>query len=311
MSNTSSLAEVVEVSIDDFLAMKAAPGHRDSEARALRAVHLHKLLPEHHEVEIAEYSAEDGSPVRETMTGNTRRQVWKCGLSDCVPTSVRARVYRMKDAAEVRERMLLHDSREAAWTAKDHKFRAMNMTFGTEWEPRSKPLKSGAFTVAVRHVDCMVYHNRWTPDSTTKVELVMANWGHEIKLLDDILDTPLADGIRIKRPFTWGFLAACLLLLRYRPVDNIRTFVRGILNDAGSKNEDRLDGIYIGIENLGKKGDKQDMVFKGLMGSYDLWEQKLYGNLAKARKFDPLAWTAKERDARREAIKSQKAEAAE
>jgi hypothetical protein len=305
------LAEVVDLTLKEFLEMLPAPGHRDSEGRAMRAVHLHKLLPEHHEIEIAEYPTSDGKIVRESLTGNTRRQVWKCGLSDAVPEMVRARLYHMKDENEARERMLLHDSREAAWTAKDHKFRALDMTYGSEWHPRSKPLKSGAFTSAIRNVDCIVYHNRWTPDHTTKVELVMSHWKNEIKLLDQLLDISLVDVIKEKRPFTWGFLAACLLLLRFRPYPEVETFVHGILNDSGTKTDEGCDGIYIAVENLGKKGDKQDQIFRGIMGAFSAWEQRSSTTVAKTRKSDPLDWAKKQRNAERDATKARLIEAAE
>src|SRR5262245_11874074 len=104
------IAEIIEIPLDEFLKMLPAPGHRDSERRAMNALHLHQLVPEHLEVEVAEYKQPDGVTVRRRMTGNTRAHVWKCGLSDTVPQKVRARLYRMKDESEVRERMLRHDS---------------------------------------------------------------------------------------------------------------------------------------------------------------------------------------------------------
>jgi hypothetical protein len=209
------LAEIVDIPLKEFLDMPPAPGHRDSEGRAQKAEHLHILVPEHLEVEIAEYKDNNGVNRRARMTGNTRAHVWKCGLSDRVPETVRARLYRMANEDEVRHRMLRHDSQEAAWTNKDYVHRALDMTYGTDWRPTSKALASH-FTMAVRVADSIVNHAKWTPDMR-KVELILPHWRREFQTLDAIIDHPLADTIRDKRPFTWGFIAAFLILLRFRP----------------------------------------------------------------------------------------------
>jgi hypothetical protein len=132
----------------------------------------------------------------------------------------------------------------------------------------------------------------------------MRNWAKEIQLLDQLVDVSLADVIKEKKPFTWGFFAACLLLLRYRPYEMIEDYVHAILNDAGTKTEDGADGVYIAVDNLGKKGDEQQQIFRGMLEAFDMWEQRTRGTLAKARKCEPLAWSKKQRDAQRDAIKT-------
>src|SRR5215475_10717866 len=113
-THNTELAEIRVIPIEEFLRMEMAPGHRDSEGRAHRAKHLHRFVPEHLNVECAEYPTDDGKLKLVRMTGNTRASVWKCGLSDVVPSEVQARVFKMKDAKEVTLRMLRHDAPEAA-----------------------------------------------------------------------------------------------------------------------------------------------------------------------------------------------------
>lgn len=294
---TLSEVKVIEIPIAEFLAMKPAPGHRDSEGRAIKATHLHKLIPEHLHVEIAQYPDAGGNVVRESMTGNTRRQVWKCGLSDRVPDSVRGNLYTMRSEEEVKERMLFHDSVEAAWNSRDHAHRALNMNYADGWKPVSKALrnKGGGIVNAIRQVSAIVYNNRATPDTTIRYEIELGKWRDEYKQLDAILDVSPAEAIHAKRPFTFPFTAACLLLLRFQDHDKVQDFVRAILADEGTKNADGQDGIYVATENFGQKG-KPDETFRGILGAFDFWAQKECGTLSRARKTDPLKWVAKQRE---------------
>jgi len=297
------LAEIVEIPTVDFIAMEPAPGHRDSEGRAQKAMHLKTLVDEHGAVEIAEYPDATGTTRRVRMTGNTRAQVWKCGLSDKVPEKVQARIYRMKSEKEVRERMLRHDSREQSWTSGDHTYRAFDMTFGNEWRPTSRALKTGRFTQALRVVDAITKYAKWSPDPKIKVEMIMPDWSRELKLLDQLLDHPLEAHIREKRPFTWGFLAGCLLLLRHLDAENVRSFLVDVFNDKGTKTDQGIDGVVAMIEHLGKSGamaDQQDL-FGRVLGCFDLWEsQKRVPNSAsKLTKADAIQWHHHQRDKKR------------
>jgi hypothetical protein len=312
------IAEVIEIPIDEFLKMLPAPGHRDSERRALNATHLHKLVPEHLEVEVAEYKQADGMLVRRRMTGNTRAQVWKCGLSDTKPDKVRARLYRMKTEDEARERMLRHDSPEAAWSASDQLHRAMNMTFEDGWRPRSPALRGGRFISAVRAVDALVKHSRWSPDLGTKVELIMSDWKAEFQKLDDITDRPLADGIAMRKPFTWGFLAGFLLLLRFCNEGLVDEFCSKVLSDRGEKLDGEYDGVQALIENLGRgknagSKDHQQKLINCVLGAFDRHEQKTLAPNAVAaiRKTDALDWTNRQRKQKQEYDRTTRIDAAE
>lgn len=300
-----ALAKVEDIPLSEFLDMPAAPGHRNSEARAQKALHLRTLVPEHLEVEIAEYKDATGRVHRARMTGNTRAQVWKCGLSDKTPEAVRARVYPMANEQEVRERMMRHDSREASWTSGDYVFRALDMTFGGNWTPRSKALSSGRFVEAVRRVDSLVNHSRWSPDLTTNIALVLPLWEREFMLLDQLTDHPLSDAIREKKPFTWGFLGALLLLLRFRPPEVVGDFSRAIFNDVGKSGDDGKDGVQAVIENLGRKTGSgsaahQIKILSTVVGGFERWEEGTVAAnaVAKVRQCDPLEWIRNQRDQR-------------
>ena len=297
------LAEIIELPIEEFLAMEPAPGHRDSEARAQKANHLKTLVDEHGAVDIAEYPDDNGTVRRQRMTGNTRAQVWKCGLSDKVPEKVQAKIYRMKNEKEVRERMLYHDSREQSWTSGDHTFRAFDMTFGDEWRPTSKALKSGQFVQALRVVDAITKYAKWSPDQKIKMELIMPEWRHELQMLDQILDHPQEAQIREKRPFTWGFLAGGLLLLRHVDCEMVRSFMIDVFNDKGTKNDQGMDGVQAMIEHLGKGGaipEQQDL-FGRVLGCFDLWEsqRRVPTAASKPTKVDAVQWHHSRRDAKR------------
>ncbi len=271
------LADIIDIPIREFLEMPPAPGHRDSEARAQKAIHLRALVPEHLEVEIAEYRDHSGILRRVRMTGNTRAQVWKCGLSDQVPNMVRARVYRMADEHEVRQRMLRHDSQEAAWSASDYIHRALDMTFGDNWRPRSKAISSGRFTSAVRVADSLVNHSRWSPDREVKVEMILPGWRKELQILDELTDHPLADA-------------------------KVAEFARAVFNDRGEKADDGYDGVQALIENLGRGKfsgtiPHQQKILMCVVGAFDQWENGIRspGAIPKIRKFDPLDWIRRER----------------
>jgi hypothetical protein len=297
------LAEIIEMPVDEFIAMEPAPGHRDSEGRAQKANHLKILVDEHSAVDIAEYPDADGKSQRRRMTGNTRAQVWKCGLSDKVPEKVQARVYRMKNEKEVRERMLYHDSREQSWTSADHTYRAFDMTFGDSWRPTSNALKGGRFVQALRVVDAITKYAKWSPDQKIKIELIMPEWLNELKLLDELLDHPLEAHIREKRPFTWGFLAGSLLLLRHIDFQTVRSFMTEVFNDKGTKNEQGIDGVQAMVEHVGKKGtvSEQQDLFGRVLGCFELWEtqRRIPAASSKLTKADALQWHHARRDAKR------------
>jgi hypothetical protein len=299
-----NLAEIIELPVEEFIAMEPAPGHRDSEGRAQKATHLRTLVDEHGAVDIAEYPDEHGQTQRRRMTGNTRAQVWKCGQSDRVPEKVQARIYRMKNEKEVRERMLFHDSREQSWTSADHMYRAYDMTYSDTWRPTSKPLKSGRFVQALRVVDALTRHGKWSPDLKIKIELIMPGWATELKLLDQLLDHPLEAPIREKKPFTWGFLAGILFLLRYIDFDVVRAFMSEVFNDHGNRNDQGINGVQALIEHLGKPGtvpEQQDL-FGRVLGCFDLWETEVRvpTSAAKQTKVDAMQWHHSKRDAKRE-----------
>jgi len=292
-----------DFAIEEFMTMKPAPGHRDSEGRAARATHLHKLIPEHLQVEVAEYTNREGGKEQRSMTGNTRRQVWSCRLSDKVPETVRATIYEMSDETEVRERMLYHDSREAAWTSKDYMYRARNMTPGLEdWKPGSKALKGGTWQGAVQ--DAYSIHNldRWSVDKSVKVELILKEWTNELMDLDQILNTSLAPVIKEARPFTRGFFSASLLLLRYRPYDVVETFLRAVLNDEGTKTDEGLDGVNLAADNLRRKGTK-DEIFAGMIGSFKVWEEGRRQVNSAVRRMNVMAWAKDQKNKKRDAEK--------
>jgi hypothetical protein len=298
------LAEVIEMPTEEFMAMEPAPGHRDSEGRAQKATHLKVLVDEHGAVDIAEYPDAEGKPQRRRLTGNTRAQVWKCGLSDKVPEKVQARIYRMKDEKEVRERMLFHDSREQSWTSADHTYRAFDMTFGDAWRPTSAALKGGRFVQALRVVHAIAQYAKWSPDQKIKIELIMPEWKKELGLLDELLDHPLEAHIREKKPFTWGFLAGCLLLLRHIDISIVRSFMIEVFNDKGTKNDQGIDGVQALIEHLGKSGtvpEQQDL-FGRVLGCFELWEsqKRVPAASSKLTKVDALQWHHIRRDAKRE-----------
>ena len=298
------LAEIVEMPVADFIAMEPAPGHRDSEGRAQKADHLKILVDEHSAVDIAEYPDDAGNIHRRRMTGNTRAQVWKCGLSDRIPEKVQARLYRMKNEREVRERMLYHDSREQSWTSGDHTFRAFDMTYADTWRPTSPPLKGGRFVQALRVVDAITKYAKWSPDQKIKIELIMPEWAGELQLLDQLLDHPLEAQIREKKPFTWGFLAGCLLLLRHVDLGTVRSFITDVFNDKGTKTEQGLDGVQAMIEHLGKGGaipEQQDL-FGRVLGCFELWESEKRVPTASSKhtKADALQWHHSRRDAKRQ-----------
>jgi hypothetical protein len=303
------LAVVRDIPIDEFLhSMGPAPGHRDSEGRAQRATHLHTLVPEHCDVEIAEWPDSTGSLQRASMTGNTRRQVWRCGLSDAVPETIRARVYRMESEDEVRERMLRHDSPEASWTAKDQQFRAMDMTYGSgpgTWRPRSATLKKARFTTAIKQADAITRGN-YTPDAQMKVELAMRDWAKELKLMDDFFDQPMADKIAEIKPVTAGFMAAFLLLIRVKDEHSVREFTGLIFGDGGTKTNEGADGVQLLVESLGKHAgakDQQELMAR-IVTCYEIMVRKERQAGIKKR-VNVVDWYRQNRDAKRDEEKRQ------
>jgi hypothetical protein len=303
------LAEIISLPVTEFLEMSAAPGHRNSEGRAAAAEHLKTLVPEHLEVAIAEYpdpSAPSGVR-RVRMTGNTRAQVWKCGLSNAVPESVSARLYRMKSETEVRERMLRHDSREQAWSAADLMYRAYDMTFGPEWRPRSKILAgSNKLTQPIRKADAIVNHARYSPDPAVKVEMIMRHWIKEIQTLDNLLDRPVSNSIKEKAPFTQGLLAALLVILRYRDEQQIAPFMQTFPDDGGTKTDAGLDGVQLLIEGLGKPRTNPDDLLRRALTCFSLWEAKRAVSPSFKKWADAVQWHQEQRDAKREEAKRER-----
>ena len=68
------------LTLAEFLAIPPFPGHRNSPERALRAKHLHTFVPEHLDVEFAEYLDSNVGVKIVRITGNTRAEVWQRGL---------------------------------------------------------------------------------------------------------------------------------------------------------------------------------------------------------------------------------------
>jgi len=304
------LAEVVEIPITEFLNMPPAPGHRDSDGRAFKADHLKVLVPEHIEVDVAEYpEASSGKTIRAKMTGNTRSAVWKAGLSNHVPQFVRARVYRMASEDEVRMRMLRHDAPEAAWSAKDYVNRALDMTYGDSWRPSSKELKGGRYVNAIKTVDAIAKHSRWShPVKGIRPETIMKDWATELKELDSILDNPKAPSIMERKPFTWGLFAGLLLLLRYRPFESVRRFAVAVLDDQGTKIEgEGSDGIQTLVDYFAKKqrlgsnsNTEQDFA-NHVIACYEAWESDPPRRAKSIKKADAIEWQSRQRETQKEA----------
>src|SRR5690242_5866167 len=100
-SITDTRTEVI--SIDEFYKIPPFPGHRNSAERAKtekQAGHLYKFVPEHAlDIICGEYLNEANEVCLCKITGNTRAEVWRSGLSDFVPTHVRVTIFTYVDEA--------------------------------------------------------------------------------------------------------------------------------------------------------------------------------------------------------------------
>lgn len=237
--------------IHEFLALPAFPGHRDSESRAKSARHLHAYVPEHVDVALGEYLDGAGEVRLVRITGNTRAFVWAQGLSDKVPSHVRASVFSYTSEAEVREAGLRFDSPEASWKARDYAFRAAGLTFADTWRPRSAEGKSSRLFTAIRHVSAYESGHYEPERGSHAAEQIMPLWAEEIKALDRLCETPLAVP---NGNFTTGIQAAVLLLLRYEEGDLVESFVRMSRADEGTKNEQGMDGVMLLVELMKSRG---------------------------------------------------------
>lgn len=283
------------IPIRDFLTYPPFPGHRNAEERANRAEHLFKLLPEHTRVDLAECAGQ-----RYRLTGNTRAEVWKCGRSDQVPEFVNADIYDRETLEEVRELGTHFDSREAAWSVRDHAYRAIGIAFGDQWRPTTTIGRSNSLAAAVRqaHVYRMGYYStQHGRGSIQQTELVMPEWTEEIQLLDALLDTPTDFGDkRETNPFRVPHMAAYLLLFKY--VDNaekVAAFLRAGLKNEGVKESRGMDGIFlltdtfssrIGGGRGGARSGALEIVEK-ILGAWMVHDAKMR-ILSKNAKVDPV-----------------------
>lgn len=239
------------IPIEQFYAIPPFPGHRDSEGRARKAWHLHKFVPEHAlDVICAEY-LDAANVIRLCkITGNTRAEVWRSGLSDFVPTHVRITIYTYTTEEEVRKAGTRFDSPDAAWKACDFVFRAQAMTFGDEYKPVSKDGKSGKLHRAVRMADSFAagLHNLGR-STLHRMEEILPHWAREFIKLDEIGQIPLmVDGT-----FSTGALAACILLYRFEQADRVDDFLAAVRSDEGLKDVHGMDGVMMAVEMVKRR----------------------------------------------------------
>ena len=292
------------LTVEEFLALAPFPGHRNSVDRAPRAAHLHTFIPEHINVDLGEYLDDKGEVRLVRITGNTRAEVWRRGLSDRVPTHVKATIYTYGSVEEVRAAGLRFDSPEAAWRPADYAYRAHGMTFSNGWRPRSPEGKSPRLSRAVR-LAAAYESAHYEPDrAASQIEFVMPDWAAEITKLDRACETPISAA---DANFSTGMQAGCLLLFRYEGEQQVEDFIRMARSDEGTKNCDGLDGPMQLAEVMksrgrgarkGRSGKRIDLDdCKKCLTAFDCHKKGLRQSRVGTR-VDPVAYVRNQRDNR-------------
>jgi hypothetical protein len=209
------------------------------------------LKPEHRHVEVAELP----SGQRFRLTGNTRCGVWTRGLSNQIPDFVNADIYLVVDDDEMRELMQHFDSPEAAWKADDYTFAAFNQAFDDNWQPASKRIKKD-ISRPLRFAEA-ISKGQTTVPRMVAINAILNPWKRELMLLDSVLVEPPDDFIAQKKPFKSGIVAAWLLALRFESTKTLE-FIKGALQNQGTKDEVGMDGIMAMSELFGFSSKKRN-----------------------------------------------------
>lgn len=258
------------------------PGHRNSEARAKRAVHLHTLLPEHLVVEGARLVDEHGVPILKDnkeqifrWTGNTRVHVWQNGLSDRVPESVSATVYDCQ-WHDLNTRGMRFDSPQAVWSANDHTHRALGTTFVDGWRPRSRALQTKmiAFASGCRRAQFIISRQSGAIATVQYNYAILPLWRKEIQILDEIFAGELSPNVGLDAANV-AIVTAYFLLLRCELIDQVSRFIGAILEDSGIKDDLGYDGVQIAIDTVAKREKTNNYNFSTtakIVASFLLWK---------------------------------------
>lgn len=241
------------MALEKWLDVPENPVQRDTEYRARRAKHLHKLAPSHLTVAMAKVK---GNGKIWKVDGHTRAFVWLNTLTgngaepvcDKVPDKVFVDVYEVKDEKAAKVLFDTYDQSASVKTASDIVFGAIrdqHLKFETSW------LAHGHFKYAVQSASQLLKAGTISrPGGKLSAPLKMdirnlVNlWAPELLALDKI--HPKRNpwfGVATMVPALWSL---CL----YHPTDRTLEFWRRLNEDEGNKRGKQKDFVYLANEYI-------------------------------------------------------------
>ncbi len=238
--------------VERWLDVPDNPVQRDTEHRAKRAKHLHKLAPAHLTVAMAKL--EDNGKVWK-VDGHTRAFVWLNTLTgngaepvcDKVPEKVFVDVYSVKNEKAAKRLFDTYDQTASVKNASDIVFGAIrdqNLHFETPW------LAHGHFKYTVQSATQILRPKLMTRPSgrsgITGVDVrdLVNLWAPELLALDKI--HPKRNpwfGVATMVPALWS-------LALYRESDNTLEFWHRLNQDEGNKRGKNKDFVYLASEYI-------------------------------------------------------------
>lgn len=231
-----------------WYAVPVNPVQRDTEARAKRAVHLHRYSPAHSRVEMA--VLRDGS--RFKLDGHTRAHLWESGQV-VPPPEIMVDVYACDDLAAVEELYGHFDNKLAVDTAGDLLAGAARRA---SLEFKSPFMRSHFYGHAVKTLYAATFKvwNRPHTEQAFVLEAVSA-YKPELSLLDGLHPTKLR--------FPGSVVMGTLATFRRRGA-SVLPFWEAYSRDEGVRNGKRCDAVQALTEALNAARRQKRLGIRGV-----------------------------------------------
>jgi hypothetical protein len=210
------------MTIEEWINVPDNPIQRDTEARFLRAKHLHTWDDNHAHVDACEL---DGHLIK--ADGHTRSLVWARGILVPPVDHVNVRVWPCKTIGDVKNQYLRIDSRAAVDQTPDLMYGAIR---DNTLQFKSDLLKSQRFAEGLRRA----YIKLFGENTPVAHYHMIKYWAPELKLLDQCMPT--------RQAFPTGIQQGAFITLRKDGPDGL-DFWKAYASDIGSKAGAYMDGV--------------------------------------------------------------------
>jgi hypothetical protein len=241
---------VEKLTIDDFFEYPAVPMQRNTEGRSKTTAvkkMLKNLKPPHLEVALVElindckyYGQKYKKGNRFIVNGNTRKLFWMNNLTDMIPSTVNATIYKVADMEEVREIYNMYDNPSTSEKNQQKVYGIITGLYG--YEPKSTKVMKGEIITGLNYASYKLLPSKWNQTTTKAEELPfqIKEFIEEIKTFDEIC----------LNPGRWdqALVCAALMLLKKYGCNNSKA--RDCLHRIDQRKMDTNPSDYDGVTHI-------------------------------------------------------------